>query len=103
VILCTINMLGYYDLNYGTLAFTSLLPISIYTCSHSSAGGAVCLGMDTTNMYTGAVRTVFNRCRFLNNAVVGAQGYGGAIHQLSTQAGASLHVRGCIIRGNYAR
>jgi hypothetical protein len=64
--------------------------------SADSLGGAVYLNMQTTNPYSGAVQTVINGCRFLNNAAVG----GGAILHSTQQAGASLHVLGCTIRGN---
>jgi hypothetical protein len=58
--------------------------------------------MQTTNPYSGAVQTVINGCRFLDNAAAGGDGWGGAIHHFTQQAGASLHVLGCTIRGNSA-
>jgi hypothetical protein len=58
--------------------------------------------MDTTNPYSGAVQTVINGCRFLDNAAAGGEGVGGAIWHSTVQAGASLHVLGCTIRGNSA-
>jgi hypothetical protein len=71
--------------------------------SAESGGGAIVLNMDTTNPYSGAVQTVINRCRFLDNAAAGgARAEGGAICHLTQQAGASLHVLGCTIRGNSA-
>jgi hypothetical protein len=70
--------------------------------SDVSGGGAVLLEMFTTNPYSGAVQTVINGCRFLDNAAAGGDGEGGAIHHHTQQAGASLHVLGCTIRGNSA-
>jgi hypothetical protein len=70
--------------------------------SFGTNGGAVNLGMTTTNPYSGAVQTVINRCRFLDNAAAGGDGLGGAIYHYTEQAGASLHVLGCTIRGNSA-
>jgi hypothetical protein len=71
--------------------------------SADSLGGAVYLNMQTTNPYSGAVQTVINGCRFLDNAAAGgARAEGGAICHLTQQAGASLHVLGCTIRGNSA-
>jgi hypothetical protein len=67
-----------------------------------SVGGAVHLDMDTTNPYSGAVQTAINGCRFLDNATAGGGGQGGAIFHSTHQAGASLHVLGCTIRGNSA-
>jgi hypothetical protein len=37
-----------------------------YGSSYSNGGGAVYLGMQTTNPYSGAVQTVINGCRFLD-------------------------------------
>jgi hypothetical protein len=70
--------------------------------SGDSYGGAVCLSMQTANPYSGAVQTVINGCRFLDNAAAGGDGEGGAIWHHTVQAGASLHVLGCTIRGNNA-
>jgi hypothetical protein len=69
---------------------------------YGSNGGAVYVLMVTTNPYSGAVQTVINGCRFLDNAAAGVYGQGGAIYHGTQQAGASLHVLGCTIRGNYA-
>jgi hypothetical protein len=70
--------------------------------SYISNPGAVSLAMQTTNPYSGVVQTVINGCRFLDNAAVGEDGLGGAIYHETQQAGASLHVLGCTIRGNSA-
>jgi hypothetical protein len=70
--------------------------------SYFSYGGAVSLYMGTTNPYSGAVQTVINGCCFLDNVVVGGEGVGGAISHGTQQAGASLHMLGCTIRGNSA-
>jgi hypothetical protein len=69
-----------------------------------SYGGAVDIFMQTTSAYTGPVRTLVDRCRFLANVVEGggANSQGGAIDHGTTQPGAFLHVRQSVIRGNSA-
>jgi hypothetical protein len=66
--------------------------------SIGSYGGAVDLDL----LGSGAVQTIINRSRFLDNAATGYYGYGGAIHYSAQQTGTSLHMLGCTIRGNKA-